>query len=342
MTTGSTASGRARLVDVAERAGVSTATVSLVLRGRPGPSASTADAVRAAAEALGYRPDRTASLLARHRTHLLGVLLDVSSPFHAELVRALDSASADRGLDLVLGTTTPRTDEHRAAETLLDFRCEAIVLLGPQMGDADLAALASLCPTVAVGRGGVTGVTGVLAADDQGLEAAVDHLASVGHRRIAFVGGPRGSIARARRQGYRDAMARHGFGPGIDVVRGGADEADGAAAAARLLARPAGERPTGVVTFNDRVAIGLRDALLRAGVQVPADVSVVGYDDSPMARLGTIDLTSVSQEPEALAEATVAVVVGLLDGGVAAATADVVIQPRLVVRSSSGPPAGRG
>ena len=87
MTGGSTASGRARLVDVAQRAGVSTATVSLVLRGRPGPSRATADAVRAAAADLGYRPDRTAGLLARHRSHLLGVLLDVSSPFHAELVR---------------------------------------------------------------------------------------------------------------------------------------------------------------------------------------------------------------------------------------------------------------
>ena len=185
--------------------------------------------------------------------------------------------------------------------------------------------------------------TGVLAADDQGLESAVDHLASLGHRRIAFVDGPRGSIARARRQGYRDAMARHGLGSSVDVVRGGGRaEADGAAAAARLLARPAGDRPTGVIAFNDRVAIGLRDGLLRAGVRVPADVSVVGYDDSPMARLGTIDLTSVSQEPEALADATVALVVGLLDGGIPAPTADVVIPPRLVVRSSSAHPPGRG
>ncbi|MFL6151530.1 MAG: LacI family DNA-binding transcriptional regulator [Ornithinibacter sp.] len=341
MTPEATASGRARLVDVATRAGVSTATASLVLRGRPGPSASTADAVRAAAAALGYRPDRTASLLARRRSHLLGVLLDVASPFHAELVRALDSASADRGLDLVLGTTTPRTDEHRAVETLLDFRCEAIVLLGPHMPDADLTVLASHCPTVTVGRAGAAGVTGVLAADDQGLEAAVDHLAAAGHQRIAFVDGPRGSIARARRQGYRDAMARHGLGAGLDVVRGGADEADGAAAAARMLARRAGDRPTGVIAFNDRVAIGLRDGLLRSGVGVPDEVSVVGYDDSPMARLGTIALTSVSQEPELLADVTVGVVAALLDEASGRGRPDVVIAPRLVVRSSTGAPPGR-
>ena len=339
LSTGGTTSGRPRLVDVAARAGVSTATASLVLRGRPGPSADTSDAVRAAAAELGYRPDRTASLLARRRSHLLGVLLDVTSPFHADLVRALDTASGDSGLDLVLGTTTARTDEHRAAETLLDFRCEALVLLGPQMTDADLSALARQCPTVTVGRAGTAGVTGVLAADDQGLEAAVDHLASLGHTRIAYVDGPRGSIARARREGYRDAMARRGAraSAGADVVRGGITEADGTAAGERLLTRPAGDRPTAVIAFNDRVAIGLRDGLLRAGVRVPEDVSVVGYDDSPLARLGTIDLTSVSQEPEALADATVAVVATLLEGGPDERVADIVIPPRLVVRSSSGP-----
>ena len=129
MGTDGTASRRPRLVDVARRAGVSTATASLVLRGRPGPSAATADAVRAAAGELGYRADRTASLLARHRTHLLGVLLDITSPFHAELVQALDDEAADRGLDLVLSTVTRRRDEPRAAETLLDFRCEALLVL---------------------------------------------------------------------------------------------------------------------------------------------------------------------------------------------------------------------
>ena len=341
MPTGATASGRPRLVDVAARAGVSTATASLVLRGRPGPSASTADAVRGAAAELGYRPDRTASLLARHRSHLLGVLLDVTSPFHAELVRALDAACGDRGLDLVLGTTTPRSDEHRAVETLLDFRCEALVLLGPQMTDGDLSALARQCPVVAVGRAGATGVAGVLAADDQGLDAAVVHLVDLGHHRIGYVDGPRGSIARARRHGYRDAMARHGLRADVDVVPGGVVEADGSAAALRLLSRPVGERPTAVIAFNDRVAIGLRDGLLRSRVRVPEDVSVVGYDDSPMARLGTIDLTSVSQEPNALADATVAVVATLLDGSEGQLMADVVITPRLVVRSSTAAPPGR-
>ena len=341
MTSGATASGRPRLVDVAARARVSTATASLVLRGRPGPSEATADAVRAAAAALGYRPDRTASLLARHRSHLLGVLLDITSPFHAELVRALDDEAGERGLDIVISTVTRRRDEARAAESLLDFRCEALVVLGPTMSDADLDALADAVPTVVVGREGTARVPGVRVSDDQGLELAVDHLVGLGHRRIAFVDGPPGTIARARRTGYRAAMRRHGLRAEADVVAGGATEDAGVGAATALLRRASELRPTAVVCFNDRCAVGVADTFRRNGSDVPGDLSVVGYDDSPLARLGTLDLTSVSQDPLGLAEATVAVAMTLLDGPGTRRGADVVIPPRLVVRSSTSAPAGR-
>ncbi|HEU5242610.1 MAG TPA: LacI family DNA-binding transcriptional regulator [Ornithinibacter sp.] len=341
MTPGGTTSGRPRLVDVAERAGVSTATASLVLRGRPGPSEATGDAVRAAAADLGYRPDRTASLLARHRSHLLGVLLDITSPFHAELVRALDDEAGERGLDLVLSTVTRRRDEVQAAETLLDFRCEALAVLGPDMPAAALDALASSTPTVVVGREGTARVPGVRVSDDQGLELAVDHLVGLGHLRVAFVDGPRGSIATARRRGYRAAMRRHGLGAHVDVLPGGATEDDGRRAARVLLGREPGDRPSAVVCFNDRCAIGFRDTVARAGRAVPGDFSVVGYDDSPLARLGTVDLTSVSQEPELLARATVERLAALIQGE-PIDPGDVVVSPRLVVRSSSGPPAAVG
>jgi len=338
VSTSETASGRPRLVDVAERAGVSTATASLVLRGRPGPSVATADAVRTAAAELGYRPDRTASLLARHRSHLLGVLLDVTSPFHAELVRALDDEAGERGLDLVLSTVTRRRDEVQAAETLLDFRCEALAVLGPDMPAAALDALAASVPTVVVGREGTAHVPGVRVSDDRGLELAVDHLVSLGHRRIAFVDGPRGSIAAARRRGYRAAMQRHGLRTEADVLPGGATEVAGVEAARLLLDRAPADRPTAVVCFNDRCAIGLRDTVARAGLALPGDLSVVGYDDSPLARLGTVDLTSVSQEPEQLARATVQRLAAVLQGE-ETEPGDVVVSPRLAVRSSSAPPA---
>ncbi len=327
---------RARIDDVAARAGVSTATVSLVLRDRPGPSATTRERVRAAAVELDYRPDRTASLLARHRSHLLGVLLDVTSAFHGELVGALDEAAGDHGFDLVLSSVTPRRDDAQAVETLLDYRCEGLILLGPRLKRASLDEIGSARPTVVVGRAGTARVSGVRAADDLGLAAAVDHLTGLGHQRIAYADGPRGSIATARRRGYQRAMARRGLGGRVDVVPGGQTEADGMAAAAHLLGRAPADRPTAIVCFNDRCAIGLRDSLIRAGVAVPDEVSVVGYDDSPPARLATVELTSVSQNPAALAEATVRLLAERLREGSARHTpGDIVVDPRLVVRGST-------
>lgn len=340
---------RPRLVDVATEAGVSTATASLVLRHRPGPSASARAAVQAAADRLGYRPDRTASVLARRRSHLLGVLFDVTSPFHAELVHALDVAAGRRGLDLVLATATARRDEAGAIDLLLDFRCEGLLLLGPTLRTPAVEAVGARCPTVVVGRAGRGPVPGVLADDGVGLELAVDHLVDLGHRRIAYVDGPPGSIATARRRGYRAAMRRHGLA-GLDIVAGGLTEEAGARAATVLLGRPGPARPTAVIGFNDRCAVGVRDVMLRRGLSVPGGVSVVGYDDSPQARGGTVDLTTISQDPAGLAEATVEVMTRLLDGATPEDPSpspgtpsgrgrmrDVVIDPRLVVRGSTGP-----
>ena len=329
---------RARLSDVADRAGVSTATASLVLRDQEGPSEETRERVRLAAAELGYRPDRTASLLARRRTHLLGVLFDVTSPFHAELVSALDEAAGARGLDLVLSTVTPRRDEASAAELLLDSRCEGLILLGPTLKRPALDALGDRSPTAVVGRRGTGATRGVLASDEIGLALAVDHLVGLGHRRIAHVDGPAGTIAAARRRGYQHAMRRHGLADDVDIIPGGLTEDGGAAAVSSLLERPAHERPTALIAYNDRSAIGARDALMRAGVSVPRDISVIGYDDSPPARLGTVDLTTVSQDPTALARAAIEAILDLTsERAVGSNAKDVVIDPRLVIRSSTGP-----
>ncbi|NHA67180.1 LacI family DNA-binding transcriptional regulator [Phycicoccus flavus] len=329
---------RARLADVAARAGVSPATASLVLREQPGPSESTRAAVHEAAGALGYRADRTASSLARKRPHLVGVVLDVSHPFHAALVDALDGAVAGTGLDLVLSTTTSRRSEADAVDTLLDSRCAGLVLLGTTMSARALDALAAHCPVVALGRPGAASARGVYADDALGLRLAVDHLADLGHRRIAYADGGRGTIATARRRGYRRAMERRGLAGDTLVVPAGDTEAAGLEAGARVAARPAADRPTAVVAFNDRCALGVRDALLRAGVDVPGGLSVVGYDDSPLARLATVRLTSVSQDPGPMAAAAVRTLEALVAGR--ADVADVVVEPRLVLRSSTATPPG--
>ncbi|GAA2486474.1 LacI family DNA-binding transcriptional regulator [Terrabacter carboxydivorans] len=347
---------RPRLEDVAARARVSTASVSLVLRGRPGPSAATREAVLEAARDLGYRADRTASLLARRRTQLLGVTMDVRSSFHAELLEDLQAAADERGYDIVVSPLTRTRDERRAVESLLDFRCEALLLLGPRLTDPELAALAEEHHVVAIGRRAqAAGVDVVRAADDVGVGLAVEHLAGLGHRDIAYVDGPRGPIATVRRQGYRRALKRLGLVDHALVVEGGGDEEAGSAAAHLLHplqpsrghdVPPPDRReatggpsrmPSAVVAFNDRVALGLLDRLRRDGVAVPGDVAVVGYDDSPIARLATVDLTSVSQAPEAMAVAAIEAATQRLDDGRTHAV-DVVLEPHLVVRGTTSPP----
>jgi DNA-binding LacI/PurR family transcriptional regulator len=331
---------RTRLSDVAAHAGVSTATVSLVLRESPGPSAATRERVLASAAALRYRPDRAASLLARRRAHLLGVVMDVRSPFHAELVDYLHDAADDCGYELLLSTVTARHGEPQAVETLADSRCEALVLLGPTAPTRWLAEVARALPLVVVGRRiAAPDVDVVRSADDVGVRLAVEHLAADGHRDIAYVDGGRGTIAADRRRGYRTALRRLGLADRDRVLTGDETEAAGSAAAAALLTAAA-PMPTAVVAFNDRSALGLLDAFLRAGVAVPGDVSVVGYDDSHLAQLAHVDLTSVSQETRRQAEQAVAAAVERLDGG-RTARREVVLPPRLVVRATTAPPPAR-
>ena len=327
---------RPRLDDVAAKVGVSTGTVSLVLSNAPGPSAATRERVMAAAAELGYRPDRTASLLARRRAHLLGVMLDVRSTFHAELVAELHDAAEAAGYDVLLSTVTPTRDSRRAIETLVDSRCEALVLLGPDAPTARLTTLGEQIPVVVVGRRlRSTTLDVVRTADDHGVTAAVEHLVELGHRDIAFVDGGQGTIATDRRSGYLRAMRRHGLEDRVRVLAGAQTEVAGTAAAKEVVGSD--RAPTAVVTYNDRVALGLLDGLLRAGVAVPEEMSVVGYDDSPSAHLPHVDLTTVSQDTRRQAENAVQAAVERLDGG-RTTPRQVVLEPRLVVRRTTAAP----
>ena len=327
---------RLKLEDVAADVGLSTASVSLVLRGAAGPSEATRARVLEAAARLGYRPDRAASLLARRRSGLLGVVFDVRSDHHGELVDDLQGAAEERGFDLVLSTVSRARDERRAVETLVDSRCEALVLLGPEAPADWLTAVGRQLPVVAVGRPvRPSGFDVVRAADADGVGLVVDHLVALGHVSIAYVDGGRGDIAAARRRGYRSALRRAGLLHLARVLPGGHTEDLGVAVASAIAAGD--ERPTAVVAFNDRVAVGLIDGLVRASVEVPRDVSIAGYDDSPLSRLAHIGLTTVSQDSEALSRHAVAAVVERLDG-TRTEHREIVLPPRLVVRTSTGPP----
>jgi DNA-binding LacI/PurR family transcriptional regulator len=176
----------------------------------------------------------------------------------------------------------------------------------------------------------------VRTADDEGLHQAVDHLVAGGHRRIAHIDGGRAPGAADRRRGYRQAMRRHGLDSEARILPGGLTEDDGAAAARALLDAPPGRRPTAVTAFNDRCATGVLDVLHRAGLAVPGDISVIGYDDSRLARLSHVNLTTVAQDAGRMTTLAVTRAVDRLNGA-PVARRELVIPPRLVVRGTTAP-----
>lgn len=332
-----TAQRRPTMADIARRAGVSRPLVSIVIRGAEGASDATRERVLRAAAELGYRPDSLAQRLRSKRTMHLGVLFALRRPFEVELVEHMFPVAGALGYHLLLGATTRARGQDEVTDELLRYRCEGLIVVGPDQAGRHLDPVAREVPIVAIGRGITGGAADVIRNDDAlGTRQAVDHLADLGHGAIAYIDGGANPGAADRLRGYRTAMTSHGLDARIRVVPGGYTEDDGASAARALLA---GEAPTAVIAPNDLAAIGLLDTMLRAGVQVPAGMSVIGYDDSRFARLPGIDLTSVRQDIPQMAELAVQAVVRRL-GQPAPGPVDIALPPRLVVRGTTARPSG--
>ncbi|MFD5277661.1 LacI family DNA-binding transcriptional regulator [Pseudarthrobacter sp. NPDC058362] len=322
---------RATLMDVAQAAGVSRALVSIVMRGAPGASEGTRQKVLAAARELGYRPDSRARLLRSSRTRLLGLSFSSSQPFHAEIVDAAYAAASAKGYEIALGAVASGRTESRAAEALLDVGAEALILVSPTLGDQELTRLAAQVPVVSLLRDDVVPSVDSVSSDDQaGIRAAVDHLAGLGHRNIVHVDGGSAVSAEKRREAFGAEMRRRGLDP--VTVPGGPTEEDGISAGPLLPT----ERMTAVIAFNDRCALGVMESLRAAGLGVPSDVSVLGYDDSQFARLSYVQLSSVSQDAPLLAAAAVDRAVDRVERVVPPER--LVQTPHLVVRRTTAAP----
>lgn len=335
--TGNDSGARPTMADVAAHLGVSRQLVSLVLGDRPGPSARTRERVLRAAEELGYRADTAAQLLRRARSRQLGVLFTMAHPMETDLVGALYAAAALQEYSVVLSALMATRTERRAIDDLVGLRCEALVLIGlSAQAPEDLARVASRVPVVEIGqRSGAVDTDSVRTDDAAGTRLAVDHLVSLGHRDIVHVDGGESPGAPERRDGYLAAMRDHGLDEWVEVLPGVYGEAAGARAANTLLARD--RLPTAVVACNDQCARGLMATLVRAGRSVPGEVSVVGYDDSRVAGLPFLGLTSVRQDVERMAELAVDAAVARLDEG-RTDSAHVMLAPTLTMRESTAPP----
>ncbi|MEV5845870.1 LacI family DNA-binding transcriptional regulator [Streptomyces sp. NPDC051985] len=331
---GSERKGRPTMADVARAAGMSTALVSIVIRGVPGASDETRRRVLRIADELGYVPDHRAQKLRRSSSRVLGVVFELQQPFHGDLVEHLYAAAARHGYEAVISAVAPSRAESTAVNALLRERCEAAVLLGSRLSDEELERLARRLPTLLVARRSALASVGSVRGDDTvGIGLAVDHLVGLGHRRIAHIDGAGAPGSSDRRLGFLQGMADHGLADSADVLAGGLTEEAGAEGMRHLLDRPV-PPPTAVIAFNDRTATGVLDVLAHRGRKVPAEISVVGYDDSRLAKMPHVQMTTVSQDAAAMADVAVTAALDLIKGGTPQQT---VLTPHLVERATTGP-----
>jgi DNA-binding LacI/PurR family transcriptional regulator len=320
------ASGRPTIVDVAALSGVSKSTVSNVLRDAGRVSGETRARVLDAIDALGYRPNSLARDLVRRRSQTIGVVLgDLANTFYADLVKLLERRISEAAYTTIVCNTDGRSELERArVEMLLERAVSGVVMLQFSGDGAVLEELAAAdVPAVVVSCWDER--ADCVAVDDRaGMAAAVDHLVALGHERIAHVSSHlvEDSTRAARAAGFQAAMRAHGLAPHVL-------DADG-------WAGP----PPGVTAFaaaNDLIAVQLIDALESAGLRVPGDVSVVGFDGTDLGAHPRIGLTTVAQPRAELIARGLELLRERLAGG-AGAPRGVRLQGELVVRASTGAP----
>ena len=281
-------------------------------------------------------PDSLAQGLRRNRSRNLGVLFALRRPFEVELVEHMYPVARQLGYDLLLGPFMPARGQDTVVDELLRYRCAGLIVVGPDLHARDLEPLAEEVAVVEVGRGVTRGPVDVIRNDD-----AVGTRA--GRRPPDRARTPRHRLHRRRREPRSGGPAGR-LPRGDDRPRSGPRTSTSCPAATpRTRARTPPDAcwrsrlPTAVIAANDLSPIGVLDIVLRAGVEVPRDLSVVGYDDSRFARLPGIDLTSVRQDIPKMAQLAVKAVVERLDRPTRKPK-DVALRPKLVVRGTTSPP----
>lgn len=326
---------RPTMGDVAEAAGVSRPLVSIVMRDVKGASKATRERILKIAHEMGYVPDDRARKLRQKSSRLIGIVFELQHPFHGDVVEQIYLEAAERGYNVALSAVAPTRDESTAVESLIRERCDALIVLSLQADADHLRTVAERVPVVSIARRLKKPFVGIVRGDDRaGLRLAVEHLVQLGHTRIAHIDGASVPGSADRRTSYKKTMQRLGLAENIDVVAGGATEEDGARGMSELLTRPT--PPTAVIAFNDRCAAGVLDVSLRKGVRVPEDLSIMGYDDSRLARSSRVQMTTISQDTQEQAHEAVALAIEQMQG---LPPREVVVQPRLVVRETTQEPA---
>ncbi len=329
----------ATMKDVARKAGVSTSTVSHVINNNRFVSEGVREKVERVIRELNYAPSALARSLKINQTHTIGMLLTASSnPFYAEVVRGVEDSCYERGYSLILCNTAGDEQRmNRSLETLLQKRVDGLLIMCTEshLPSADILNRYPSIPTVMMdwapfeGRGDIIQDNALL-----GGELATQHLIDSGYTQIACIAGPLDKTpARMRLEGYQNAMAKNGLDilPGY-IVKGDFEFQGGYNAMIELLALET--PPQAVFTSNDAMAVGVYHALYQAGLQIPQDMAVMGYDDIELARYLSPPLSTIHQPKNELGELAIDTLIHRLrDPDVSQQT--LVLTPELIVRGSA-------
>ena len=332
-------SGTVNIRDVARRAGVSTATVSRSLRGNSNVAPETRDRVLKAAAELAYAPPAPSV-----RTRLVGVLARYPAHwFHSQVISAVERVlrSADRS-PVLYNIGEPEGLRHFFERVAPRHQLDALLVVSSSFDDGEQDAVRQLGVPVAVVGGYLPGLPRVGIDDEVSAAMAVRHLIGLGHRQIGLISfEPRSSVGlettTARRTGFERAMRENDLVVRPEwVIAEESDVTGGIRAAERLLTLP--DLPTAIFAMSDEMALGALQTLRRAGIDVPRQMSLIGFDDHEMAVCG--DLTTIAQPVRLQAEMATRILLDALEGG-ATPLDDIDLPTRLVVRGTTGPPPDR-
>lgn len=335
------AAGRPTIADVARAAGVSKGAVSFVLNGRGGVSAETRDRILKVIDDLGWVPSRRARGLSTSRAYALGLVIARpagllgADPFFAQFIAGIETELSDRGSVLVLQVVNPAHEERAYRALADDRRTDGVFLLDLRIDDPRIALVHDLgLPAVTVNHPQTPSPFPAVNVDDvPAVRAAIEHLASLDHQRIGHVSGPPNFVhSAARKRAWADSLKASGL-PRGPWVRGDFTPQSGAAATRRLLTLP--QPPTAIVYANDLMAIAGMAVAQELGIRIPEDLSVVGFDDTPLAAHLHPSLTSARADVTAWGQAAARVLLELTDGHTAL---DVDLPPaELIIRDSTAP-----
>jgi LacI family transcriptional regulator len=324
--------------EVAKRARVSTATVSRTINNPAKVRPQTAERVRKAIADLNFYPNTHARTLVSGRSRMVGLIVsDITNPFFPDLVKSFEDHAVQSGLEVILGNTSYSPERMAGCiRRMVERKVDGVAIMTSET-DPDLVAELTRknIPTVLLDTGKAGPHTAILQVDyGQGIQEAVDHLLSLNHRNIAFITGPlQLSSARMRQAAFISGLNAAGNTVPSAMIEHGDHRIEGGAAAMRNLLRVS-PRPTAVIASNDLMAIGALAAIHEAGLKVPDDISLVGFDDIAFARLTQPPLTTVSLSREQLAISALTAIEHMIDGE-SAAPEGYSIATKLLVRKST-------